>query len=124
MNDLGLTEFVAGGVIALLASGLTTVGTYWIERRRWRREDERRFQQERLQAYARFLSAVYVVALMPEGASHREDPSLLQNVSTGYAELQILASKLVRDTAYALSQTLTVERKSGEVWDRYHNRLM
>lgn len=61
---------------------------------------------------------------MPEGASHREDPSLLQNVSTGYAELQILASKPVRDTAYDLSQSLSVQRKPREDWDKYHNRLM
>lgn len=124
MGGLGVSEFVAGGLIALTASALATAGTYWIERGRWQREDKRRFQQERLQAYTRFLSAVYVVALMPEGASHRDDPTLLQNVSNGYAELQILASKPVREAAYHLSQAVVIERQPDEPWEVYHNRRM
>ena len=61
MGALSVSEFLAGGLIALTASALTVLGTYALERARWRREEQRHSREERLRAYTRFLGSYYVL---------------------------------------------------------------
>lgn len=125
MGGLGVTEFVAGGLIALAAAGLTTMGTYFIERARWRREDKRRFQQDRLQAYARYLSICRQAGLKVHSLSTEIQEAgyqTLQRLQDAQAEVLILASPPVWEAANDLFWTAASERGEDEAEEDYNER--
>jgi hypothetical protein len=105
MGGLSVSEFLAGGLIALAASALTVLGTYALEHARWRREEQRHSREERLRAYTRFLGSYYVLrGLQATGGGRPEqlDHAVLQEVGTSRAELEMLAPPTVSDAAYEM----------------------
>jgi hypothetical protein len=111
MGDIGISEFLAG---LLAASVITVVGTSWLERLRWQREDKLRFNQQKLQTYARFLGLVDLERQTQKARDHKEHAELVRNFTQAQAELMVLASQPVRDTASALFNAILSEPKEGE----------
>ena len=51
-------DTVIGGVLMIAGGVFGLVGNYWIEKRRWKREDRIRFQADKLDLYGDFLNDV------------------------------------------------------------------
>jgi len=95
VDNIGISEFIAG---VLAASFITIVGTTCIEQLRWRREDKIRFDQQKLQAYTRFLGLVELER-QTQNRACEEDVELRRSFTHAKAELMVLASPKVRKAA-------------------------
>jgi hypothetical protein len=120
--ELELSDFVAGGLIALAASGITMGGTYAIERARWSREEKRYMQQQRLLAYTRFLAAIYLILSDDPNAPPADSDEALRDAVNALAELDILAPPPVKEAASELRAAVSLKPKPGEGTEAYSQR--
>jgi hypothetical protein len=94
-GSAGLTGAILGGCLSWL-------GAYVVDRRRWRREDSRRYESERRHAYCRFLGCVSRLTnkddpIAGKPLSSKDD--LVTEWLVALAEVELVASEEVREAA-------------------------
>jgi hypothetical protein len=88
-----LSTFLAGGGIAIASAFITVLGTYGLERLRWRHEKKLRFnQQQQQQAYTRFLSIIDLERQTPNRTPEEDRAMRREEFTQAQAELMVLAS--------------------------------
>jgi hypothetical protein len=99
------TNTLVGGLLVIVGGALTLAGNYWMETRRWKREDAHRDYPDRQRAYAEFLTSwhAYEEAKGIVGAEGRQalEEAELQ-FQRSFNILSLLAPEEVRAAAVEL----------------------
>ena len=88
---------LVGGLLVVAGAALGFAGNYWIETRRWKREDRTHFRADKLHLYRDFLSDIYFAANIRFYYAREEE------IDLALAEIRLVSSDTLSNVAEELS---------------------